>query len=225
MIKFTKNPPAVKAHCAEAVKINSAREMYSDIALFWVQNNGDSIIGMLDGNMVIYNNAADTDELREFVSVIAPKTVFSDSDTLSALFGDAFHTVCVMQSDANYISDLQSDRLCSKEIYNLLDVDGLSLPPYEFFAVDFCHRLNHGGLDYFAIKDSCCAVCISGGETVLINGIASHSKGMGTAALNGVLSKYTGKTFLAVCEKDLCDFYLKNNFKLSYLAGYWGTSL
>ena len=218
MITLTQSPPAIKERCAEAVKINSAYDMYSGLAMFWVQNAGDCVISMLDGNMVIYNRTADIDELREFIGVISPNSIFSDAETLTALFGECFHRVYVMQSDSDYKSEKSADTLTSAQIYALLDVEGLSLPPYEFFAVDFCHRLNHGGLSCFAIADSCCAVCISSGDTVLLNGIASHQKGMGRVALNGAFSKYDGKTKLAVCEKSLYGFYTKNKFKLSYEA-------
>lgn len=220
MICLVKEIPKLSLPLAEVVKINCNYSSYSNFALFWVQNDTDAVISMLDGNMVVYNRNADIEELREFINVISPQSVFSDANTMNKLFKDKFHKVCVMQSEDNFICDRQSHTLSSDEIYRLLDIKGLEMPPYEHFAVDFCHRLNHGALKYFAIKDLCAAIGISDGHTVLVNGIASHQKGMGTLALGGLLSQYNVPA-LAVCEKQIMPFYLKNNFSLAYTAGYW----
>lgn len=224
MISLGCEIPKIALPLAEVVKINCTYNSYKDIAMFWVQNQNIAVISMLDGNMTIYNNGADTEELREFINVISPLSVFSDADTLTALFKNDFHSVSVMKSEQRFECDIQSDNLNSSEIYKLLDVDGLELPPYEHFAVDFCHRLNHGQLKYFALKNRCAALAVSDGQAVLLNGIASHQRGMGSLALNGLLSQYD-ITVLAVCEKELVPFYLKNNFEHIYDAGYWRKQL
>ncbi len=220
MILLTKQIPKIYLPRVEIIKINCNYNSYSDIALFWTQDDNRALISMLDGNMVIYNNCADIEELREFISVISPISVFSDEHTLKAIFGNAYHRVNVMKSEYAFKSDSPSDQITSDEIYNLLDVDGLQLPPYEYFAVDFCHRLNHGHLKYYAQKNLCAAIGISDGQAVLVNGIASHKKGMGSVALNGLLSMYDMPA-VAVCEDRVKPFYEKNNFSLWYTAGYW----
>lgn len=221
MISLVNEIPKIIMPLAEVVKINCTYNSYKDIAMFWVQNQNKAVISMLDGNMTIYNNGADTEELREFINVISPLSVFSDADTLTAVFGDNFHHVSVVKSEYRFICDTLSDDFGSNEIYRLLDVEGLELPPYEHFAVDFCHRLNHGHLKYFALRDKCATIAFCDGQAVLVNGIASHQKGMGSIALGGLLSQYSGLTAIAVCEKDIKPFYLKNNFTHSYDAGYW----
>lgn len=220
MINLVTEIPKISLPLAEILKINCIYDLYKDIAMFWVQNQNAAVISMLDGNMVIYNNDADIDELREFISVISPLSVFSDAATLEGLFGVNFHRVCVVKGEDRFESDILSDNLNSGEIYKLLDVDGLNVPPYEYFAVDFCYRLNHGQLKYFALRDSCVAVCITDGQATLLNGIASHKKGMGTKALYGVLSQCNAP-YIAVCESEVIPFYLKNKFKHIYDAGYW----
>ncbi len=220
MISLVKEIPKLNFPLAEVVKINCTYNAYGDIALFWVQDTNKAVISMMEGNMVIYNSHANIEELREFIGVISPVSIFSDSNTLTQLFGQSYHEVCVMKSENNFKSDIVSDVLNSEKIYKLLNVKGLELPQYEYFAVDFCHRLNHGALKYFAIKDKCAAIGICDGQAVLINGIASHQKGMGTVALRGLLSQY-GVTAVAVCEKSIMPFYLKNNFNHVYDAGYW----
>lgn len=220
MISLVNEIPKLSQPLAEVVKINCAYNSYGDVALFWTQDQTRAVISMLDGNMVIYNNDADIDELREFIGVISPLSVFSDAKTLTALFEDNFHEVCVVKSDKKFDCADISDVVNSSEMYQLLNTDGLDLPPYEHFAVDFCHRLNHGELKYFAKKDLCAAIGVFDGQTVLVNGIASHKKGMGTVALGGLLSQYDA-TAIAVCEKEVMPFYLKNNFEHVYNAGYW----
>lgn len=220
MISLVNEIPKLSQPLAEVVKINCAYNSYGDVALFWTQDQTRAVISMLDGNMVIYNNDSDIDELREFIGVISPSSVFSDAKTLNALFGDNFHEVCVVKSDKKFDCADISDVVNSSKIYQLLNTDGLDLPPYEHFAVDFCHRLNHGELKYFAKKDLCAAIGVFDGQTVLVNGIASHKKGMGTMALQGLLSQYK-TTAIAVCEKEVMPFYLKNNFEHVYNAGYW----
>ena len=220
MISLVKQIPKLSLPYAEVVKINCNYNLYPDVSLFWVQDSDSAVISMLDGNMVIYNNAANIDELREFIGVISPVSIFSDSETLTCLFGQDFHKVCVVKSEHKFKSDVKSHTVSSQEIYNLLSVKGLELPSYEYFAVDFCHRLNHDGLKYFALNGLCAAVGIYDESTTLVNGIASHQKGMGTTALYGLLSQFDTVS-LAVCEENVMPFYLKNNFSLAYYAGYW----
>ncbi len=220
MISLVCEIPKLCLPYAEVVKINCNYNSYRDVAFFWTQDGDKAVISMLDGNMTIYNNCANIEELREFIGVISPQSVFSDADTLTALYGERFHRVCVVKSEHNFACDIKSETLNSSEIYALLTAHGLELPPYEYFAVDFCHRLNHGYLKYFALKQKCAAIGISDGQAVLVNGIASHQKGMGSVALGGLLSQYDCCA-LAVCEKEIMPFYLKNNFNYTYDAGYW----
>ena len=223
MISLVKEIPKLNLPLAEAVKINCTYNLYRDIAIFWVQDNERAVISMLDGNMVIYNNCANIEELRKFIEVISPNSVFSDAKTMEMLFEQDFKRACVVKSEHQFKSIIASDILNSEEIYNLLNVRELQLPPYEYFAVDFCHRLNHGQLKYFAVKQKCIAIGIFDGQAVLVNGIASHQKGMGTVAIWGLLARYNCAA-IAVCEKEVMPFYLKNNFSYTYDVGYWRKS-
>lgn len=221
MIQLTNNIPAVETPSAEHIKLRCNFEVYPDICLFWEQNDGECYISMLDGNMIIYNLGGDTDELREFVSVLSPCCIFSDIDTLRAIGHEPEEPICVMARAADLNVDVISDELSSKEIYDLLDVDGLSLPQYEYFAVDFCRRLNHQKADYYAERGTCATISLNCGDYSIINGIASHKKGSGSRALRAILSKNYGRTFLACCRESVRGFYEKNGFKLLYYSGYW----
>ncbi len=221
MITLTNYIPPVTIPSAEHIKLYSNFEIYPDICLFWVQDDGKCYISMLDSNMIIYNINADTEELREFVSVLSPCCVFSDIDTLRAIGRVPEEPICVMQRYCNIEDEYTSDMLSSREIYDLLDVEGLSLPEYEYFAVDFCRRLNHGGAAYYAEKDVCATISIGCGDFAIINGIASHQKGAGSRALSAIVAKNRSRTFLACCRESVRGFYEKNGFEKIYYTGYW----
>ncbi len=220
MIRLVKDCIFPSIDRVELVKIICTYESYKDIALFWVQNDGDSIISMLDGNMVIYNKSAQLDELKDFIGMICPNSIFTDSNTAINLGLDNFNTVSVMKKISNEDSTVVSDRLSSSEIYDMFNTNGLDLVPYEYFAVDYCHRLNGKKADYFGIKDICAAVSFNCDGYAVINGIVSRKKGMGSVALGGIMSKNKGRTVFACCNKNIEEFYIKNGFEFFYNAVY-----
>ena len=171
--------------------------------------------------MIIFNNGADTAELAQFADMLGPACVFSDYDTLCAIGRKPDERINIMYRIADIKSETASDILKSDEIYSLLDVDGLSLPEYPYFAVDYCHRLNIGTADYFALRDKCAAVTFNCGNYAIINGIAAKQKGFGSVALKGILSKNYGRHFLVCCRDKVKGFYEKNGFEPLYFGGYW----
>lgn len=221
MIKLTDNIPSVFKNSAELVKIRATFNAYKNDGLFWVQNDGDAYIDMIDANTVIFNNGADTEELKEFISVIGPACVFSDIETLRAIKKLPKEEISVMYIKASGESDFKSDSLSSRELYDLLNVEGLSLPDYPDFAVDICYRLNHGQAEYFGIKDTCAAISFHTDDYAIMNGIASHKKGFGGVALKNILAKNSGRHFLVCCRQKVKGFYEKFGFKELYKAGYW----
>jgi len=219
MIKLVSNPCCLSG-TVESIKINENYACYSDISLFWIQENSTLVIGMLDGNMVLDGEPCDLDELKEFLGMINPVSIFANCDLLDSL------GLCGNRTNAFVMSirpiektSLQSDELSSNEVYDILNFGGLSMPRYEDFAVDFCHRKNLGRLKYFGIKNKACAVSI-GTDNVLINGILSKEKGMGSICLKGVLSQNINKCVYAVCEEKNKAFYEKNGFVYKYKVGY-----
>lgn len=208
---------------AELLKIQCLYDCYKNDnhVLFWEQDDGKALISLTDGNMIIYNNTADTEELKEFIDVISPACVFSDYDTLAAIGRIPEEKINVMRRKADLFGEVEGDLLTSDEIYSLLDTEGLSLPEYPYFAVDYCRRLNMGGADYFAIKDKCAVITFKSGENAIINGIASHEKGYGNIALTNILKKNYGKNLYVCCRDKVKGFYLKNEFEFLYYAGYW----
>ena len=223
MISLVSTLPKFEKINAEWIKISCLYEAYKndDKVLFWVQDDNKAVISMTDGNMIIFNNGADTAELAQFADMLGPACVFSDYDTLCAIGRKPDERINIMYRIADIKSETASDILKSDEIYSLLDVDGLSLPEYPYFAVDYCHRLNIGTADYFALRDKCAAVTFNCGNYAIINGIAAKQKGFGSVALKGILSKNYGRHFLVCCRDKVKGFYEKNGFEPLYFGGYW----
>lgn len=221
MITLTgKIPPVEKAN-AEWIKQRCTFECYPQDGLFWEQDGGRAYISMTDGNAVIRSNGADFAELREFTDFINPCCVFSDIETLRAVGRMPDEPVSVMGRAAATGSPEQGDLLRSDELYDLLNVSGLSLPEYEYFAVDICRRLNRGLADYFAIRGKCAAISLNTGDYAIMNGIASRERGFGSRALNAVMKKNAGRYFVVCCRPAVRGFYEKNGFDFLYEAGYW----
>ena len=223
MVTLVDKIPEIDNLSAEWVKIKCLYNSYKNDSkvMFWVQDTDKCVIALTDGNMIIYIISADFEELTEFVDVINPACVFSDYDTLSKIGRKPKERINIIYRKADIKGETKGDSLSSREIYDLLDVEGLSLPEYPYFAVDYCYRLNHGFADYFALKGKCCAVTFNCGDMAIMNGIASHQKGMGSVALKGVLQKNYGRDFLVCCRDSVLEFYKKNGFCHKYYGGYW----
>ena len=223
MVTLVDKIPEIDTLSAEWVKIKCLYNSYKNDSkvMFWVQDTDKCVIALTDGNMIIYNISADLEELTEFVDIINPACVFSDYETLCAIGRKPKERINILYRKADIKGETEGDSLSSREIYDLLNVEGLSLPEYPYFAVDYCHRLNHGFADYFALKNKCCAVTFNCGDMAIMNGIASHQKGMGSATLKGVLQKNYGRDFLVCCRDSVLEFYKKNGFCHKYYGGYW----
>ena len=223
MISLVNELPNFNLLNAEWVKIKCLYNAYKndDKVLFWTQDGDHAVISMTDGNMIIYNNNADLEELSDFVLVLNPACVFSDYDTLCAIGKKPDERINIVWRKCDITGDTACDTAKSGDIYKLLDVDGLSLPEYPYFVVDYCHRLNMGAADYFYLKDKCAAVTFNCGDKAIMNGIASHKKGYGTVALKGIIEKNFGRDFLVCCRDSVLGFYIKNGFEPLYFGGYW----
>ena len=223
MISLINELPKFSCLSAELVKINCLYDSYKTdpSVMFWSQDSDKCLIALTDGNMIIYNRNADFEELNEFVEVLSPACIYSDYETLKNLNRLPDENINVVYKKADIEGVTPCDELKSDEIYKLLDVDGLSLPDYPHFAVDYCRRKNLGFAKSFAIKDKCAVITFNSGDTAIINGLASHEKGYGSIALKGILQKNYGKAFLACCRDSVLPFYLKNGFIKLYNAGYW----
>ena len=221
MILLTDTIPAVSEPRAEWIRLYSVFLCYPEDALFWVQDDGRAYICYIDGDMTVLNLCADTEELAEFVSVISPNSIFSDEKTLLKLGLNNLKTVNVMAKSSELSGTPSGDVPNSRKIYDIFKLSGLTVGQYEFFAVDFCCRLNHGHATCFFKENECAAYAVTADNFALIQGIASLKKGCGRTALNAIMQKNYGRTVLACCEENVIEFYQKNDFKRLYNAAYW----
>lgn len=222
MIKLTDKIDALQSASAELLKIRLTFNAYSDIALFWQQNTSGCVISMLGSDMVIYApDDTDFEELSCFLKVISPKSIFTSRYAAEKLGLTGTELAAVMVKTAEGGEKGESDELSSKELYEILISGGFKLPEYPDFAVDICHRINHGQARLIAKKEKYTAVCFNADEYCLINGIVSFQKGMGSRALSHISAEFEGKTVIACCKPSLCGFYTKNGFDYLYDAVYW----
>ncbi len=221
MIKLVSALPFLDYKRAECIRLNCINELYNDEALFWIQDEDKLFISMLDGNMTVFNNGGNLEEFMEFIRVISPSSIFSDSETLKGLSLGSFEENYVYSIEAAENSPLESHPYNSSAVYEIFKKAGLYLPPYNDFAVDFCLRLNKDKATCFYIENTAAAFSIKSGNYALINGIASLEKGKGSICLKGILLLNKGKTVLAVCKEGIKPFYEKNGFKFEYKSGYW----
>ena len=223
MITLINTLPEASFPSAEYIRLKCLFDCYKDDkdVLFWEQDGGKAYFSLAGGDMTVFCEKGDTDEIKEFISVISPGTIFGSLKVLERIGLKGVHSVYVMSRKADILGETVGDNLNSREIYDILNVKEFSLPEYPYFAVDFCRRLNRGLGDYFAIRDKCAAVSFHTGDYALLNGIVSREKGLGTVALKAILQKNYGRELLLCCEESLTGFYEKNGFKKLYKAGYW----
>ena len=213
--------PKLKAASAEGIKIRNIFNSCGADAQVFVQDDGKAFISLLDGDVVIQNSNADIEEIKSFLDFVKPRSVFSNIATLKDLGLKNIQKANVLIRENASECEYRSDILKSDDVYKLLLSGGFKLPAYEFFATDFCRRLNKGALNYFALRDKCVGIVLVADDYCLLNGIVSVCRGFGTVALKGALSKNSDKTMLVCCEDNLKEFYFKNGFSFLYEAGYW----
>lgn len=209
--------PAWDEPTAEILKIENLFSAYGGEAQLFRQDGG-TLIFLLGKDAIICGKA--DEEVKDFVRFLRPDSVFSSSDNLKTVFGsfDAAN-VLILRKPPKLSGNTFSDALSSREAYEILTAGGFLLPPYEYFATDYCRRLNHGLIKVFAKKDLCAAITLESKNYRLLAGIASNRKGLGGALLTRAVSG--NKPVLCVAEDSLLPFYTKYGFEPLYKAGYW----
>ena len=223
MIRLVNALPEVSKPTAEYIRIKCLFDCYKkdpDV-YFWQQTGAETYICLSDGNMTVSYGGGDTEELVEFIKMLNPRTVFTDSAIFKKLGIQPDETVEVMArcADSSPLSDT-GDKLSSKDIYVVFSAAGLDVPDYPHFAVDFCRRLNRGGASLWGIKNKCAAVSFNTGNYALLCGLASLEKSKGGQALKEIICKNNGRQMLLCCKPPLVGFYEKYGFKRLYTAGY-----
>ena len=200
MIRLVNTLPEVLKPTAEYIRIKCLFDCYSEYpdTHFWQQTGSETYISMSDGNMTVSYGGGDTGELAEFIKMLNPRTLFTDSATFEKLGIQPDETAEVMglYIDTSPLSDI-GDRLSSKDIYEVFSAAGLDVPDYPHFAVSF-----------------------NTGNYALLCGLASLEKGKGGQALKAIICKNSGRQMLLCCKPPLVRFYEKYGFKRLYTASY-----
>lgn len=221
MINRIKSLPEFNTPSAEAIKAENLFNAYGDDAQLFLQNDTGAIILLLDGDMII-SGKINAKEAKPFLSFLKPRSIFSNAENLTALdMEGGFEEVNVIINENCPHSTLGtfSYEPSSREIYDILCIDEFELPPYEYFATDYCRRKNHGLIKVFAKQNTCAAITLEGKNYRMLGGIATRQKGLGGSLLLAAASGE--KQMLAVCRDDVLPFYTKYGFKPIYKAGYW----
>ena len=117
MIKLVNALPEVSKPTAEYIRIKCLFDCYKEDpdVYFWQQTGAETYICLSDGNMTLSYGGGNTAELAEFIKMLNPKTVFTDSVTFEKLEIQPTETVEVMArcADTSPLSDRKSTRLNS----------------------------------------------------------------------------------------------------------------
>ncbi|MBR4909774.1 MAG: GNAT family N-acetyltransferase [Clostridia bacterium] len=221
MINKTDSLPLFDTPSAEAIKTENLFYAYKDQLRLFSQDTTGAVIALLDGNAII-SGTIKPDEAKSFLRFTGAKSVFSTSDNLCKLYGENGYeklNVLVLWRPPLLAPGNFGDDLSSRDIYGILNVPEFNLPPYEYFATDYCLRKNHGLIKVFARRDICAAITLEGEKYRLLAGIVSRQKGRGGALLQAAVCGK--KPVLAVCRDELIPFYAKFGFEPLYTAGLW----
>lgn len=222
MINRVNTLPRQDGPFAERIKLENLFCAYKDEIQLFVQTKTGAVISLLCGDAII-SGKAEAEELKQFLSFLRPGSVFSDADNLTALYGESgFERVNVLIREkpaAPIGNNAFSYDFSSKEAYRLLSDGEFSLPPYEYFATDYCRRRNMGLIKVFGKRSECIAITLEGDKYRMLSGIVSNKKGSGGALLASAVCGE--KPVLTVCRDELLPFYDKFGFAPLYKAGYW----
>lgn len=220
MIKYVHTLPCFKVNKISLAKILSLYNAFGGTSLapdFWVQETEGQLTAALclyGSEMTVYCENADTDEIRDFIKVTAPKSVFTEKE--NALFKD-FETKSVFLKEFPENKTFLENSVPLKELYDKLSLglDGdIYLPSFENFAGDVSHRLRHGG-GVALTKECGAALCFTFDGGGIISGISVDKNfrrnGEGSKILNEISCLAGGKIF-ACTGKQNEEFYIKNGF-------------
>ena len=181
----------------------------------WKQ--GDTLICRIDGNMTIYGDNFDPEEMRSFIAAVGAKTL-TCSVAAAEMLCYEYKTYNVLISEKGLSVPANFEPSCD-EVYNLLKEgeDGdITLPERTAFIADLSHRMRHGTALAAIYKSAVCVVPFVADSGALICGVATEkgARGSGFAGMcvAGTVQKLARPTF-TICSYELVPFYKKFGFK------------
>lgn len=192
---------------------------------FWVQINESSvptaIICMFyNGVTVSYNQEADYSELKEFVEFLSPYEICIKNGLIG--FNLPYKTVNCLYKKSSKTKDLevlnQNYNTCKKafELLNNPEND-FGLSDFDSWYIDINHRIRHNSAFVISKEDSC-AICLTDGNDIIINGIAvsidRRGENLGKKLLDEISSYSNFDGIYVLCENKLVGFYKKSKFEI-----------
>ena len=105
MIALTDFLPEASELNAEYVRIKCLFDCYKDDkdVLFWEQNGGKAYISLASGDMTVFCENGDLTEIKEFISVISPRSIFGSLEALKKMGFSDIHSLFVMSRKADIL--------------------------------------------------------------------------------------------------------------------------
>ncbi|MBR3593201.1 MAG: hypothetical protein IKL44_00860 [Clostridia bacterium] len=180
----------------------------------WRQD--ETLICRVDGNMTIYGDDFDAEEIRKFISAVGAKTL-SCSVSAAEKLGYPYKKYTVMRSSRGMAAPADFSP-ASDEVYRLLSegTDGdIALPERDAFMADLSHRVRHGTAMAAVFKSAVCVVPFMTDYGALICGVATEktARGSGFAGMcvSATVQKLARPTFV-ICSEGTIPFYKKFGF-------------
>lgn len=201
---------------AAAVRLRSTAAAYgedSSVLLCWLQFDGElatAAICSLEGEMTVYCfEGADIDELKGFVSVIGPRSLYSSERLFEQQNEHPVYARGIVGGDNFTLPDFKAAYDCLKRHF--------ALPEFEYWYVDMSHRCRHGRSVLVCDADGAAGAHYYDGAALLC-GIAAAKEGGGSGRrllgrLRDALPPQVGRLMAAVRPAGPHGFYLKCGFE------------
>lgn len=192
-------------------------------ACFWVDAQSDTIFCHSDDVMLISGTVLNTEETREFIRAVGPKSVMCAVRNAEALLLPVTQSGDVLKKQLDKGASRAFDPygVNIREIYGLLEKIGM-FDEFEPFYLDFSHKLRHeAALAVTEHRNSGlagCSVVSSVSETsAIISAVAVDEafrrQGIGSELIRRTESYFAGKTMYVFREKEAHrEFYRKLDY-------------
>lgn len=199
------------------IKIAASIKAYGTARPFctsWRQD--DTLICRIDGNMTLYGEDFDPEEIKSFIDAVGAKTLCC-SVVAAEKLGYPYKKYKVMRADKGASVAAEFDSPLDT-VYKLLcegDDGEIFLPDREAFIADLSHRIRHGTALACVYKSAVCVVPYIAEGGALICGVATEktARGSGFAGMcvNAAVNRVKLPTFV-ICTDSLVPFYKKFGF-------------
>ncbi len=177
-----------------------------------------TIICRIDGNMTLFGDEFDADEIKSFIGAVGAKTLTCSASAAQKL-GYDYKKYTVMKATRGVRAAADFSPSCDT-VYEMLreGEDGsITLPDRVAFIADLSHRIRHGTAAACVYKSAVCVMPYITDAGALICGVATEKSGRGSGFAGICVASLVDKVGLpsfVVCEEALIPFYKKFGFSV-----------